>query len=64
MRQKSDDFDVQAIGTFIIGSAYRRGLMSGYLDGKRVECNDVQRADPGLHGGESGSAIVAASSYI
>jgi hypothetical protein len=22
--------------------------MSGYLDGKRVECNDVQRADPAL----------------
>jgi superfamily II DNA helicase RecQ len=44
MKQKSDDLDVQAMGTFIIGSGCRRGLMSGYLDGKRVECNDVETA--------------------
>jgi superfamily II DNA/RNA helicase len=44
MKQKSDDIDVQAIGTFIIGNGCRRGLMSGYLDGKRVECNDVETA--------------------
>jgi superfamily II DNA helicase RecQ len=44
IRQKSDDLDVQAIGMFIIGSGCRRGLMSGYLDGKRVECNDVEAA--------------------
>ena len=44
MRQKSDDLDVQAMGTFLIGSGCRRGLMSGYLDGKRVECNDIESA--------------------
>ena len=44
MKRKSDDLDVQAMGTFIIGSGCRRGLMSGYLDGKRVECNDVETA--------------------
>jgi hypothetical protein len=43
MRQKSDDFDVQEIGTFIIGSGYRRGLMSGYLDGKRVSAGADER---------------------
>lgn len=37
MKQKSDDLDVQAMGVFFVGSGYRRGLMSGYLDGKRVE---------------------------
>jgi superfamily II DNA helicase RecQ len=44
MKQKNDDLDVQAMGTFIIGSGCRRGLMSGYLDGKRVECNDLETA--------------------
>ena len=44
MKQKSDDLDVQAMGTFIISSGCRRGLMSGYLDGKRVECNDIKTA--------------------
>jgi hypothetical protein len=44
MKQKSEDLDVQAMGVFIIGSGCRRGLMSGYLDGKRVECNDLETA--------------------
>ena len=44
MRQRSDDLDVQAIGTFIISSGCRRGLMSGYLDGKQVECNNIESA--------------------
>ena len=44
MKQKSGDLDVQAMGVFIIGSGCRRGLMSGYLDGRRVECNDLETA--------------------
>ncbi|KAF2633122.1 hypothetical protein BU25DRAFT_445050 [Macroventuria anomochaeta] len=44
MKQKSGDLDMQAMGVFIIGSGCRRGLMSGYLDGKRVECNDLETA--------------------
>lgn len=44
MKQESGDFDVQAMGVFIIGSGCRRGLMSGYLDGKRVECNNLETA--------------------
>jgi superfamily II DNA helicase RecQ len=44
MKQKSGDLDVQVIGVFIIGSGCRRGLMSGYLDGRRVECNDLETA--------------------
>ena len=44
MKQKSGDLDVQAIGVFIIGSGCRRGLISGYLDGRQVECNDLETA--------------------
>ena len=44
MKQKADSLDVQAMGTFVIGSGCRRGLMSGYLDGRRVECNDLDTA--------------------
>ncbi|KAI1516665.1 RecQ family helicase [Pyrenophora tritici-repentis] len=44
IKQKSSDLDVQAIGMFIISSGCRRGLMSGYLDGRRVECNDLETA--------------------
>ena len=44
MKQKSGDLDVQAMGVFLIGSGCRRGLMSSYLDGKRVECSDVEAA--------------------
>ncbi|KAG9201348.1 hypothetical protein G6514_005720, partial [Epicoccum nigrum] len=44
MKQKSDDLGVQAMGTFLIGSGCRRAAMSSYLDGKRVECGDVDGA--------------------
>jgi len=44
MERKSEDLDIQAMGMFLIGSGCRRGLMSGYLDGKRVVCNDIESA--------------------
>jgi superfamily II DNA helicase RecQ len=44
MERMSEDLDVQAMGMFLIGSGCRRGLMSGYLDGKRVVCNDIESA--------------------
>jgi hypothetical protein len=44
MKRRRDDLDVQAIGTFIIGSGCWRGLISSYLDGKRVNCNDINSA--------------------
>ena len=44
MKQKSGDLDVQAMGVFLLSSGCRRGLMSGYLDGRRVECNDLETA--------------------
>jgi hypothetical protein len=44
IKQKSDDLDVQAIGTFLISSGCWRGMISGYLDSKQVECNDVETA--------------------
>ncbi|KAI9882030.1 MAG: hypothetical protein M1823_006233, partial [Watsoniomyces obsoletus] len=44
MEQKSEDLDVQAMGGFLIGSGCRRGLMSSYLDGKAVSCNDIESA--------------------
>jgi superfamily II DNA helicase RecQ len=44
MQRKSEDLDVQAMGMFLLGSGCRRGLMSSYLDGKRVGCNDIESA--------------------
>lgn len=44
IEQKSDDLDVQAIGMFLIRQGYRRGLISGYLDGRQVECKNVDLA--------------------
>lgn len=44
MQRKNEDLDVQAIGLFIIGNGCRRGLMSSYLDGKWVECREVEAA--------------------
>jgi hypothetical protein len=44
MKQRRDDLDVQVIGTFIIGSGCWRGLMSSYLDGKWVDCNNINSA--------------------
>jgi superfamily II DNA helicase RecQ len=44
VRENSDSIDVQAMGLFIQGTGCRRGLMSEYLDGKRVECGDVEAA--------------------
>jgi hypothetical protein len=41
IKQDSNDLDVQAIGVFIISSSCRRGLMSGYLDGKQVEYSNL-----------------------
>ncbi|KAF2274063.1 uncharacterized protein EI97DRAFT_345540, partial [Westerdykella ornata] len=49
MEQKSEDLDVQAMGMFLIGSGCRRGLMSSYLDGKWVECNDIESAECDRH---------------
>lgn len=36
--------DVWAMGQFIEGEGCRRGIMSEYLDGKRVECGDMESA--------------------
>jgi superfamily II DNA helicase RecQ len=44
MKQKEDELDVQAMGMFIIDSGCRRGLMSSYLDGKHVDCKDIEGA--------------------
>jgi superfamily II DNA helicase RecQ len=44
MKQKEGELDVQAMGLFIIGSGCRRGLMSSYLDGKQINCNDIESA--------------------
>jgi superfamily II DNA helicase RecQ len=44
MEQQKGELDVQAMGLFIIGSGCRRGLMSGYLDGKSISCNDIESA--------------------
>ena len=44
IKQKSSNLDVQAIGVFIISSGCRQGLISGYLDGRQVECNDLETA--------------------
>ena len=44
IKQKSDNLDVQAIGTFLISSSCWQGLISGYLDGKRVKCNNINAA--------------------
>jgi hypothetical protein len=44
MKQRRDDLDVQAIGTFIIGSGCRQGLISSYLDSKQVNCNNINSA--------------------
>jgi hypothetical protein len=44
MARKGEDLDVQAIGIFIIGSRCWRALISSYLDGKQVSCNDVELA--------------------
>jgi superfamily II DNA helicase RecQ len=42
MEQKSEDLDVQAMGGFLISSGCRQGLISSYLDGKAVSCNDIE----------------------
>jgi superfamily II DNA helicase RecQ len=44
MKQKTEDIDVQAMGTFLIGDGCRRAWMSSYLDGKRIECGDINGA--------------------
>ena len=44
MKQKAEEMDVQAMGMFIIGEGCRRGLMSSYVDGRRVECREVEAA--------------------
>jgi superfamily II DNA helicase RecQ len=44
LQEKSDNIDVQAIGVFITDNRCRRALMSGYLDGKRVTCGDIEAA--------------------
>jgi hypothetical protein len=38
----SGSIDVLAMGQFIHATGCRRGTMSGYLDGKRVECSDIE----------------------
>jgi len=44
LAREEGSVDVQAMGMFIVGSGCRRGMMSGYLDGKRIECNDIESA--------------------
>jgi superfamily II DNA helicase RecQ len=44
MKQKSEDLDVQAMGAFLLSSGCRRGLMSGYLDGRSVGCEEAEAA--------------------
>jgi hypothetical protein len=44
MQRNSDDVDVQAMGTFLLGQGCRRGLLSSYLDGRRIECSDIDAA--------------------
>jgi superfamily II DNA helicase RecQ len=44
VQKNSDSVDVYAMGLFIQASGCRRGIMSEYLDGKRVECGDIQAA--------------------
>jgi superfamily II DNA helicase RecQ len=42
MKRKEEDIDVQAMGLMLIGGECRRGLMSRYLDGRQVNCNNVE----------------------
>lgn len=42
LAKSSGLIDVYAMGQFIQGAGCRRGAMSEYLDGKRVECGDVE----------------------
>jgi superfamily II DNA helicase RecQ len=44
LQKEEESIDVQAMGMFIQGSGCRRGMMSEYLDGQRVECNDIESA--------------------
>jgi hypothetical protein len=59
MKQESGDLDVKVMDMCIIGSGRRRGLISGYLDSKRVDCNDSEmascnRCGEGAQGGGTG----------
>jgi superfamily II DNA or RNA helicase len=40
--KRGESIDVHAIGLFINSQGCRRGLMSEYLDGERVECGDIE----------------------
>jgi hypothetical protein len=42
MAARPGSVDVQAIGHFIQTARYRRGTISEYLDGKRVECGNLE----------------------
>lgn len=40
--KNNGSIDVHAIGLFIFSEGCRRGVMSEYLDGERVECGDIE----------------------
>jgi superfamily II DNA helicase RecQ len=44
MAKGQGSIDVQAMGMFIQGEGCRRGMMSEYLDRKRVRCGDIESA--------------------
>ncbi|KAF2179188.1 P-loop containing nucleoside triphosphate hydrolase protein [Zopfia rhizophila CBS 207.26] len=44
LQKNSGSIDVYAMGLFIQASGCRRGAMSEYLDGKRVECGGINAA--------------------
>ena len=41
LAKSSGSINVHAMGLFIQGAGYRRGIISEYLDRKRVECGDI-----------------------
>jgi hypothetical protein len=44
IKQKTEDINVQAIGTFLIGDGCWRAWMSSYLNSKQIECSDINGA--------------------
>jgi hypothetical protein len=44
LRKNSGSVDVCAMGLFLQTSECRRGVMSGYLDGRMVKCSDIDSA--------------------
>lgn len=44
LRREEGSVDIQAMGLFLQGTGCRRGCMSEYLDGRRVDCTDIESA--------------------